>query len=160
MKLENNFLTIDETDYDRINKELNIIGNERIHNLKKYGNTSIGPYKFDVIKRRLEELGVEDFYDEYSEVYSLDTNDKMIEELESIVSYVTGVDVKIFRAYYDSNIICPGDRFYTYLVWDKSRSEELRMALAQNELIKKNNRRRRLIKKTKNDITHPYKIIL
>lgn len=160
MKLENNFLTIDETDYDRINKELNIIGIERIHNLKKYGNTNIGPYKFDVIKRRLEELGVEDFYDEYSEVYSLYTKDKMIEELESIVSYVSGVDVKIFRAYYDSQILCPGDRFYTYLVWDKSRSEELRMALAQNELIKENNRRRRKIKKTKNDITHPYKIIL
>ena len=160
MKLENNFLTIDETDYDRINKELNIIGIERIHNLKKYGNTSIGPYKFDVIKRRLEELGVEDFYDEYSEVYSLDTKDKMIKELESIVSYVSGVDVKIFMAHYDSQILCPGDRSYTYLVWDKSRSEELRMALAENELIKENNRRRRRIKKTKNDITHPYKIIL
>lgn len=159
MTLENNFLTINETDYEGINKELNIIGIERIHNLKKYGNTSIGPYKFDVIKRRLEELGVEDFYDEYSEVYSLDTKDKMIEELESIVSYVSGVDVKIFRTYYDLTMLSPGDRRYTYLVWDKSRSDELRLALAQNELIKENNERRRRIKKTKSDITHPYKII-
>lgn len=158
MTLENNFLTIDETDYDGINKELNIIGIERIHNLKKYGNTSIGPYKFNVIKRKLEEYGIKDFYDKYSEVYSLDSKENIIKELENIVSYVTGIDVKIFKAYYDSQILCPGDNKYTYLVWDKSRSEELRLALAENELIKENNKRRRGMKKTKTDITRPYNI--
>lgn len=149
-------LKINEKNYEFLNHCYNFISAERSHNLKKEGNTIIGPRKISYIKKRIEELGIEEIFDVstgFDYIWSETTEQEILDEIAHIISYLTKIEVKIIKVIYPSDMLIPGELDYTYLVVDASRDDLIKMAEAENELIVVGNERRMRTPKQRN-ITH------
>lgn len=137
-------LKINEKNYEFLNYAFNFISPERLHNLKKEGNTIIGPLKVIYIRKRIEELGIDEVFDVYTGfdyIWSETTEQEILDEIAHIVSYLTKMEVKIIKVIYPHDILVPGELDYTYLVVDASRDDMIEMAEANNRLIVDLNKR-------------------
>lgn len=152
-------LRINEKNYNFINKVYNFISVERLHNLKKYGNTIVGPKKVAYIKKRLEDVGVDEIFDTtsgFDYIWSETTEQEILDEIACIISHVSGIEVKVIKTIYPSDILVPGESDYTYLVVDARRNDLIESAKNENELIRIANEKRLSIPKNncKSNITH------
>lgn len=158
MKNDNGILTINRDDYETINGMFRIIDNLRACSLRKYGNTCIGVKKIEAIIELIKEEKIDYLYDETSGCYEISDEEGLLKELEAIIGFMTGIDVIVFRAWYDHEKLCPGDCDHIYLVWNSADKHNIETALHTNELIHKKNKRMRYYKRANKDITRQYKL--
>lgn len=150
-------LKINEKNYEFLNHAYNFISVERLHNLKKEGNTIIGPRKIDYIKKRIGELGIDEVFDVstgFDYIWSETTEQEILDEIAHIVSFLSKIEVKIIKVIYPFDMLIPGELDYTYLVVDANRGDLIKMAEAENEIIRVGNEKRMKMPRQKNNVTY------